>query len=90
MRLSVGIVSAALSLSIGVLSLASNALAGPKADVAAATSAWGQHSPIQKKCHPSIRMMPCSGVRRRRKYVPAGQRCASISLPLLRLFPASR
>lgn len=42
MRSSVGIASTVLSLSIGLLSLASSALAEPKAEVAAATSAWGQ------------------------------------------------
>ncbi|WP_262048197.1 DUF4440 domain-containing protein [Bradyrhizobium sp. Bra78] len=36
------VVSAGLSLSIGLLSLVSSAFAEPKADVAAAASAWGQ------------------------------------------------
>ncbi|MGY4224376.1 uncharacterized protein (TIGR02246 family) [Bradyrhizobium sp. USDA 4503] len=42
MRSSEGIASALFSLSIGLLFLASSALAEPKAEVAAATSAWGQ------------------------------------------------
>ena len=42
MRSSVGVLSAGLSLSIGLSVLASGALAEPKAEVAAATSAWGQ------------------------------------------------
>src|SRR4051794_18540727 len=42
MRLSSRVVRAALLLSIGSLSLTPSALAEPKAEVAAATSAWGQ------------------------------------------------
>src|SRR4051812_29206590 len=41
MRSFLAVVSAALSLNIGLLSLASSALAEPKAEVASATSAWG-------------------------------------------------
>lgn len=42
MRSSPKVASAALALSIVLLSFASNALAGPKEEVAAATMAWGQ------------------------------------------------
>src|SRR5690242_6431307 len=42
MRTILGVANAALSLGIGFSLLASNALAEPKAEVAAATSAWGQ------------------------------------------------
>lgn len=42
MRSSLGVVSATLLFIIGLFSLASSALAEPKAEIAAATSAWGQ------------------------------------------------
>lgn len=42
MRSSFGMISAAFSLGIGLSSLVSAAIAEPKADVAAATSEWGQ------------------------------------------------
>src|SRR5689334_7875904 len=42
MRSFLGIMGAALSLAIGLLSFADGALAEPKAEVAAVTAAWGQ------------------------------------------------
>lgn len=42
MRSSLAVASAALSLSVGLSSLATSALAEPKAEIAAVTSTWGQ------------------------------------------------
>ena len=42
MRSSLAMVSTAISLNIGLCSVAPNALAEPNAEIASATSAWGQ------------------------------------------------